>query len=402
MDSSAAQQLTDIKFTQKKKGYDPEEVDNFLEKLGDAVVKLQEKVKEATRRADDAEARAASAVSGSRPPEDDDEVVDRAGKTLLMAQKAADEVTETAQQEADKVQDDARQKATRIVEDANRDSAKKLADAETELARVTDDQASVVKERMAGLETQRDDLVADVESLEEHIELLRGRVRIGVDQLSELLEHPENFRPSARPELKTPGRPSLLAAEGAIDGDAVVDAPSAEAPEAEAADSDPTRAIDTLAADESDESDDAVGESSADTDTDPEADLSAPDDDSTTESTRPPRGSSLFAADDEPDDPAESSPGLPTRGAAPTSAVGSSVGSVEASTDPIGGADSSGAAAAPPSGDDDGFLDELKRAVTDDSPLGVADEQADAAMRAFFDGEPATDAKKSRFGRNKN
>ena len=48
-----------------------------------------------------AEARAASAVSGGKQTGGDDaEVVDAAGKTLLMAQKAADEVTAAAEKAA--------------------------------------------------------------------------------------------------------------------------------------------------------------------------------------------------------------------------------------------------------------------------------------------------------------
>ena len=53
--------LTDVKFTERRRGYDPEEVDNFLERVSSAVAQLQDKLREATARAEEADARVAEA-----------------------------------------------------------------------------------------------------------------------------------------------------------------------------------------------------------------------------------------------------------------------------------------------------------------------------------------------------
>ena len=53
--------LTDVRFTVARKGYDPDEVDNFLERVSAAVAQLQEKLRQATANAEAAEGRAAEA-----------------------------------------------------------------------------------------------------------------------------------------------------------------------------------------------------------------------------------------------------------------------------------------------------------------------------------------------------
>src|SRR6478672_10004281 len=61
MDGSP-QLLTDVKFTQLKRGgYDPDEVDNFLERVSAAVAQLQDKLRQATERAETADAQLAEA-----------------------------------------------------------------------------------------------------------------------------------------------------------------------------------------------------------------------------------------------------------------------------------------------------------------------------------------------------
>ena len=54
--------LTDVRFSVSRKGYDPDEVDNFLERVSAAVAQLQDKLRQATSTAEAAEARAADAV----------------------------------------------------------------------------------------------------------------------------------------------------------------------------------------------------------------------------------------------------------------------------------------------------------------------------------------------------
>jgi cell division initiation protein len=55
------QLLTDVKFSQHRRGYDPDEVDNFLERVSAAVAQLQDKLRQATERAEVADLQLAEA-----------------------------------------------------------------------------------------------------------------------------------------------------------------------------------------------------------------------------------------------------------------------------------------------------------------------------------------------------
>src|SRR5690348_599348 len=54
--------LTDVRFSVARKGYDPDEVDNFLERVSAAVAQLQDKLRQATANAEAAEGRATEAT----------------------------------------------------------------------------------------------------------------------------------------------------------------------------------------------------------------------------------------------------------------------------------------------------------------------------------------------------
>jgi DivIVA domain-containing protein len=52
------QVLEDVKFTTRARGYDRDEVDEFLERVGAGVAQVQSRLREAIQRADAAEGRA--------------------------------------------------------------------------------------------------------------------------------------------------------------------------------------------------------------------------------------------------------------------------------------------------------------------------------------------------------
>jgi DivIVA domain-containing protein len=218
MDATATQ-LTDIKFNEAKRGYDPVEVDNFLEKLGDAVVKLQDKVREANRRADDAERRVAEAQRAASAAEkraldaeahvamgggsaDEDELAETLKKTLLLAQRTADETVKEANKEAADLVSGAEQKAARVIEDANRAAAKRLAAVEDEITARRSSETRELEEQVTRLEDVRVLLVADVEALEGHLTEVRSRLRAGADLLIEVLDDPARMQPPPRPTLQ--------------------------------------------------------------------------------------------------------------------------------------------------------------------------------------------------------
>ena len=116
------QLLTDVKFTQLRKGgYDPEEVDNYLERINDAVAKLADNLRVATERAEVAQAQLADARRAQTDAEQEAERrrsglgvssstadEEQLAKVLVLAQRAADQAIEEANATATKTVADAR------------------------------------------------------------------------------------------------------------------------------------------------------------------------------------------------------------------------------------------------------------------------------------------------------
>ncbi len=492
MDATAT--LTDIKFNEAKRGYDPVEVDNFLEKLGDAVVKLQDKVREAGRRADEAATRATTAeqratelerraldaeaklaAGGGEAPADEAELTETLKKTLLLAQRTADDTVREATDEAERLRTEGRQQAARMVDEANRDAARRLAEAEADLAAKTEQESQELVAQITKLESLRDDLLADVELLDTHLASVRESLAVGVADLTELVEHPERLRARDRPTLRRPAEVSAAtdtqmkpataeaAADQGVDGGGEKPKPasadpgvSAE-PAAAATVTEPTlppaavpaRAKEGQAKDapakegQAKEGQAKEGQAKGGpiraaldpSDVGPSASSTS----AGRQTPSPPRQHGSGARPGEVPTPGGAGPSVPPRPAAsPDQAESSSseagkprpapfvfgrapagkgqdaaaAGSAASPVKSAPGEDGTGPVedAGPPTqpidltegaSPDDGFLDELRRAVDEDNPLGPGDPDADAAMQAFFEQDRDDLPKRGRFGRRR-
>ena len=120
-------------FSTALRGYDLDEVDDFLDEMVVAVRELEEELGRAKERVaqleNDPEAMAALAAAPPPPGPDESAV----GRALIAAQAAADRMLEEAQSEADKIVGDARSEADSFAQE--RDRKKAEVDAEmTEMA----------------------------------------------------------------------------------------------------------------------------------------------------------------------------------------------------------------------------------------------------------------------------
>ena len=226
--------LTDVKFTERRRGYDPEEVDNFLERVSSAVAQLQDKLREATARAEQADARAADAqraraaaeaqlsrggapdavASAPAAERADPEVeAERASKILLMAQKTADATIEDANDTAQQTIADARAQASTLVSDAEAEAAKLRSDAKQEADELVERQRAAVVKDVRELEDVRASVQGDVEKLKTHLDEQRSRIRRGVEALALVLDDPEGLHVDEAPELSDRSMDDALAAE---------------------------------------------------------------------------------------------------------------------------------------------------------------------------------------------
>lgn len=157
--------LTEVEFREQWRGYSPNDVDDFLERVAAAVGVLQEQLKEMTERAAAAERRLLDRS-------DDDEI----RRTLVLAQRTAAQAVEEARAEAERILDDADQRAR-----------EQVADAEARLANVEAEIAERARVELGALADRRAALQADVEALvafqEEHKVRLRAELQ---RQLAEL------------------------------------------------------------------------------------------------------------------------------------------------------------------------------------------------------------------------
>lgn len=141
--------------TRFAKGYDEDEVDAFLDEVEAELVRLLAENEELRGQLAAASARAASlgpAAEGGSAPGEMEEMLRR---TLLLAQRTADEAVSEARAEAARILDQAREEATRVEQEATRR------------------QAALVAE----LEERRRRLQAEVDGLRGFEQELRSRLR---------------------------------------------------------------------------------------------------------------------------------------------------------------------------------------------------------------------------------
>jgi DivIVA domain-containing protein len=153
----SAKVLREVEFRDRLRGYDTDEVDEFLEKVAVSVEELQEKMRQLAYRAE----RAERSIS-DRAAEDDDDTIRR---TLVLAQRTADLAVREAQEQAAVLMDSARTESDKLLSEA-RDSAKRLnTDSER---RHADD--------IKRLERQRDHVRMELKELSELLESERKRL----------------------------------------------------------------------------------------------------------------------------------------------------------------------------------------------------------------------------------
>lgn len=251
------QLLTSVQFAEAKKGYDRDQVDNFLRELGVKVTELKDMLRDAAQRAEAAEATAAEAVRGKAAAE---AVLDKARADLAAAEEArraaearATEAASSAVNEAEAATGvlamahktaeatvaDAETKAKQVVADARETAAKTIAEVEREVERIRAEataaaeaaaagRANELREEIRQLGEDRTRLAGEVERLGEAAAHHRARLRDDVDALTRLLD----AGAAAAASLE----PSVADADGDTPAD---DGPTDEADDGTGGDADP-------------------------------------------------------------------------------------------------------------------------------------------------------------------
>lgn len=175
-------------FTERRRGYDIDQVETFLEETGTAVAQLLVRHRQLEERAGSAEARLADAearlarqtaeVAAPRASTESDEI-ERATSTLVMAKRTADATIAEAEAEAARMRTEAAARADSIVSEAHRSADEELHHARRRTTEV-----------VTTLEARRDAVASVVEGFERRIEDYRTQLGEAADALRAIVDDP--------------------------------------------------------------------------------------------------------------------------------------------------------------------------------------------------------------------
>jgi cell division initiation protein len=172
-----------------KRGYDPDEVNAFLDQIALGVGELKRKLAEAEDTAVAARKAAAAAPQAPAAPapapvaDTQATQAEEIHRALILAQRAADEEVRKATEQGEAMVASARQQVEAL-----------RSDVEAEVARRRDEGRADLLTEIDELERVRDSLSNDVVVLERHVEEQREVVQAAIGELQSLLDHPEAFR----------------------------------------------------------------------------------------------------------------------------------------------------------------------------------------------------------------
>jgi cell division initiation protein len=342
-------ELLDNDIREAWRGYNREDVEALLEKAAATIEGLGEKVKQLNDRVRAAE----TDMSHGKETED------MLHRTLLLAQRTADEAVTEAQT-----------RARQLLEDAENKSRALVTEAEASARRISADERTRLENEILDLASRREALTGDVDALEQYESEYRGRLQRALESDLEILKQQTAGPSVPRPQLSAVEIPVL--AEGFARRAPVVEEPVAEEPAAE-----------ELAAEEPAAEKPAVENPEVDNEAEPE----------------------LAAASSGDEPSADTSVDLTAAG--DVSKFEAYVAEAKTAEPPNADAGNGVAAAETPGVeavegkmlDDDAFFASLREAVRDDAPLGPRDDEA--AEPGFFDQDEADATNRKLFKRRR-
>lgn len=205
MDDTTAQAtpqlLTDIQFNVARKGYDPSEVDAFLERLSAAVTVMQDRLRQSAAETESAGRRAAEAERENAALRS--RIVELESGAVLSP--VTSEISpEVEAEQAASVLAMARRTADAVVNDARAAAATMLTEAETEAANIMRDARARADATVGDLDARRQELTADAVALEVFMDEQRAALSAGLSRIQAVLDDPRALRVGALPEQREP------------------------------------------------------------------------------------------------------------------------------------------------------------------------------------------------------
>jgi cell division initiation protein len=153
-------ELRDTDIREGFRGYHRDDVDELLERAASTIEGLSERVRQLTERLSNAE----TGAGRNRETED------MLQRTLVLAQKTADEAIAEAQERSRALLEESEAKARSLVSDA-----------ESTARRIADSERQRLESEILDLASRRDSLNSDVDALEKYESGYRGRLRKAIE-----------------------------------------------------------------------------------------------------------------------------------------------------------------------------------------------------------------------------
>jgi cell division initiation protein len=246
--------LLEAKFAPARRGYDMNEVDDFLERCAEGLDVLLARLRAEFDRAERAEAAlgelgASDGAPGSDvPAEPTPDVVEVAAtpdlqaqpaapgpervqepmRILIAAERTAEAAVADARAEAERIRAEAESVASTTRSEAETLLARSRAEAEAEARKAGDEARRTIEAEVLALREDREVLSEDVRSLRRWLDDQRGRLRTAAADLQRLADDPEALGELAVPEVRAvsgiAGAPVEVAADddaapGGVEGD---------------------------------------------------------------------------------------------------------------------------------------------------------------------------------------
>jgi DivIVA domain-containing protein len=183
------QELRSSEIKDSWRGYDRDEVDDLLERAAVTIESLNQELQDAKSRPAPVGAAPAPAQQAEVPLPSSRDDADMLQRTLLLAQRAADDAVNEAQARAKQMLEESEAKAQALVSDA-----------EATARRIAEGERRRLEAELIDLSTRREQLRADADALEEYVSGYRERIRAAIERDLATLGG-DVAPPTERPEL---------------------------------------------------------------------------------------------------------------------------------------------------------------------------------------------------------
>ena len=228
-----------IEFAERRKGYDTEQVETFLEEAGTALAQVLARVRHTEERAAHAESRLAEAEqklgqaeqilaeadrrvqqaeqrsqqtqqAAAASQANEQAEVEQAARTLLLAQRTAEETVAEARGQAQALLDDARARSDRQLREANAEAEQLVRTAGEQAEAEFAERRAAVLEDVQDLELRRSQLNGVISQMEGRLAGYRDDLRRAAEELVAMAEDPGLL--GARPNMSIRADEVLTAA----------------------------------------------------------------------------------------------------------------------------------------------------------------------------------------------